>query len=82
MKFLPILARAIFMLMGTRKNNMNLKSLNFTEEEQDLFDRLSSPPKCMHPLLDIKEHEKFWECGKCGLIAKKSIEILPGLFII
>jgi hypothetical protein len=26
---------------------MNLKSLNFTEEEQDLFDRLSSPPKCI-----------------------------------
>ena len=52
-----------------------------TKEEKELMDRLSEPPKCMHDTFNIIDHGKHWECRLCGLKAKKSVEVLPGVFI-
>ena len=51
-----------------------------TKEELELLKRLSKPPKCMHPPEIVIDQGNTWKCGKCGLIAKKSIEIMPGVF--
>lgn len=44
-----------------------------TKEDSDLIKRLSQPPKCMHPPSMVIDRENNWQCGKCGLIAKKTI---------
>jgi ribosomal protein S27AE len=51
-----------------------------TKEEEILLRKLSKSPKCMHdPILAI-ERENHWQCGQCGLIAKKTVWIdLPEL---
>lgn len=62
-----------------------LDSRNLTEVESLLLAKLSAPPKCMHgdPLSkpDVKDLGESWQCNRCGLIAKKSIEISTGIFI-
>lgn len=40
-------------------------------EENRSLKALSPPPKCMHPLEDIRDLNTEWLCNKCGLKAKK-----------
>ena len=44
-----------------------------TKQEEDLFKRLSNPPKCMHDPKFIEYTKHSWKCGVCGLIARKTI---------
>lgn len=61
----------------------------YSQEERDLINRLSSPPKCMHDpkqCLTDKDEEgaEYWVCGQCGIWARKSewdcFDPLKGIF--
>lgn len=52
-----------------------------TQEEIDLLNRLKKPPKCMHEQEYTSEDETYITCNACGLIARKSIEVYPGVWI-
>lgn len=45
-----------------------------THEEEKLLKALSAPPKCMHNSEKVIEHNDHWECGICGLLAKKIVK--------
>lgn len=47
--------------------------MTLTRDEEELLIRLSKPPKCMHDPKAVIERENHWQCGLCGLIAKKII---------
>ena len=55
--------------------------IELTNEEQQLFNKLKDAPKCMHNPKYMSETDTHWKCEKCGLLAKKSIEIFPGVFV-
>lgn len=58
---------------------MNNESL--TKEEEILLKKLAPAPKCMHDPEFTIDLGRYRECGKCGLIASKGVEIAPGVYI-
>lgn len=48
---------------------------DLTKKEKDLLIRLSKSPKCMHNPALVREFDRYWECGQCGLVAEKRVDM-------
>ncbi len=46
-----------------------------TPEENRILLALSRPPLCMHDPAQSIDLEHSWQCGKCGLIAPKIMQV-------